>query len=132
MSSPLSAADHTLLLTDPALRWCLDALLEELTQIAGDEAVERFFAYAEAVDGLQPAVACHALSSIAAATPAAIAPLISQALAEVAASPDSAGLFAETADADLAAALEASGGEAGGQVFTADVVVRSFWWPSPA
>ena len=108
----------------------LDTLLESLTEIAGDEAVERFYAYAEAVDGLQPDLPCHALSSIAVARPEAVAGLIAAALAEVNACPGSFGLFAETADPVLAAALEAAGGEPGGQVWTAELVVRSFWWPA--
>ncbi len=108
----------------------LDALLESLTEIAGDEAVERFYAYAEAVDGLQPELPCHALSSIAVARPEAVAALIAAALVEVKACTGSHGLFAETADPILAAALEAAGGEPGGQVWTAELVVRSFWWPA--
>ncbi|MCO4760910.1 MAG: hypothetical protein KC502_05360 [Myxococcales bacterium] len=115
-----------------ALQDKFEQLIADLTAIAGDEAVDRFLSYAEAVDGLLPDVPCHCLSAIAATSPAAVAELVHAARAQANATRGSAGLFAETADDTLADALLAAGGQPGGQAWTASVAVRSFWWPSQA
>lgn len=107
----------------------LTTLLDALTEIAGEAAVNAFFDYAEAIDGLAPDVPCHTLSGLAATSAEALSDLLHMARAAVRASAVSEGLFVETADPALAQQLEDLGGTAGGQVWIADLVVRAYGWP---